>query len=62
MKVGNLVKVKDFVEQRISPVVVGLLLDIKGSIRVGNARCFVLISGKTHWIWMHDLEVISESP
>ena len=56
MKVGNLVKVKDFVEQRISPVVVGLLLDIKGLISNNNARCFVLINGKTHWVWMHDLE------
>ena len=58
MKKGDMVKVKDSVERRISPVVVGLLLDIKGSILKNNARCFVLINGKAHWVWMHDLELL----
>ena len=58
MKQGDLIKVKDFVDRNISPVVVGLLLDIKDSILKNNARCFVLINGKTHWVWMHDLELL----
>jgi len=63
MKAGDLVKVKDFVAMGNNYLQgiagwEGLLLETKGSIRVGNTRCVVLINGKTHWVWMHDLELL----
>ena len=63
MKAGDLVKVKDYVAMGNNYLQgiagwEGLLIDTKGSNQEANVRCVVLIKGKTHWVWMHDLELL----
>ena len=63
MKAGDLVKVKDTVAMGNNYLQgiagwEGLLLDIRDQIAPDIGRCVVLIRGKTHWVWIHDLELI----